>query len=274
MSGPTAPTIVVFDSGLGGLSVLSPIAASLPQARLIYVADEAGFPYGGRSEQDLLARVGSVIGAAMDRFRPDLVVVACNTASTLVLPQLRARFTVPIVGTVPAIKPAAEQSQSRCFAILATEGTAKRDYTRALIDQFAKNCRVIIHSPPALAPRAEAFLRGEGLDGQALLADIAPCFVNENGSKTDTIVLGCTHYPLLLEAMKRLAPWPVTWIDPAPAIARRVAHLLGPTASAAQMRAGANLFVSTGPVDLTAGLRHALQAYGLADEAIVHLELV
>ncbi len=274
MSGPTAPTIVVFDSGLGGLSVLSPIAAILPQARLIYVADEAGFPYGGRSEQDLLARVGTVIGAAMDRFRPDLVVVACNTASTLVLPQLRARFTVPIVGTVPAIKPAAEQSQSRCFAILATEGTAKRDYTRALIDQFAKNCRVIIHSPPALAPRAEAFLRGEGLDGQALLADIAPCFVNENGSKTDTIVLGCTHYPLLLEAMKRLAPWPVTWIDPAPAIARRVVHLLGPTASAAQMRAGPNLFVSTGPVDLTAGLRHALQAYGLADEAIVHLELV
>ncbi len=274
MSGPTAPTIVVFDSGLGGLSVLSPIAAGLPQARLVYVADEAGFPYGGRSEQDLLARVGTVIGAAMDRFRPDLVVVACNTASTLVLPQLRARFTVPIVGTVPAIKPAAEQSQSRCFAILATEGTAKRDYTRALIDQFAKNCRVIIHSPPALAPRAEAFLRGEGLDGQALLADIAPCFVNENGSKTDTIVLGCTHYPLLLEAMKRLAPWPVTWIDPAPAIARRVAHLLGQTASAAQMRAGPNLFVSTGPVDLTAGLRHALQAYGLADEAIVHLELV
>ena len=274
MSGPTAPTIVVFDSGLGGLSVPSPIAASLPQARLVYVADEAGFPYGGRSEQDLLARVGSVIGAAMDRFRPDLVVVACNTASTLVLPQLRARFTVPIVGTVPAIKPAAEQSQSRCFAILATEGTAKRDYTRALIDQFAKNCRVIIHSPPALAPRAETFLRGEGLDGQALLADIAPCFVNENGSKTDTIVLGCTHYPLLLEAMKRLAPWPVTWIDPAPAIARRVAHLLGQTASAAQMRAGPNLFVSTGPVDLTAGLRHALQAYGLVDEAIVHLELV
>ena len=274
MTSPTSPTIVVFDSGLGGLTVFSPIAAALPDARLVYLADEAGFPYGGRSEQDLLARVGTVIGAAMDRFRPDLVVVACNTASTLVLPQLRARFTVPIVGTVPAIKPAAEQSQSRCFAILATEGTAKRDYTRALIDQFAKNCRVIIHSPPALAPRAEAWLRGEGLDEQALLVDIAPCFASIDDRQTDTIVLGCTHYPLLLEAMTRLAPWPVTWIDPAPAIARRVAHLLGPTASAAQMRAGPNLFVSTGPVDLTAGLRHALQAYGLADEAIVHLELV
>ena len=273
MSGHLAPTIVVFDSGLGGLTVLSPIAASLPQARLIYVADEAGFPYGGRSEQDLLARVETVMGAVIERFRPDLVVVACNTASTLVLPQLRARFTVPFVGTVPAIKPAAEQSQSRCFAILATEGTAKRDYTHALIDQFATDCRVVIHSPPALAPRAEAFLRGEGLDEQALLADIAPCFVSVNGSKTDTIVLGCTHYPLLLAAMKRLAPWPVTWIDPAPAIAKRVAHLLGPATREAPLRTGPNLFVSTSPVELTAGLHHALQAYGLADEAIVHLDL-
>ena len=273
MTRQTAPTVVVFDSGLGGLTVFAPIAASLPEARLIYVADEAGFPYGGRSEQDLLARVGRVIGAAIDRFRPVLVVIACNTASTLVLPQLRARFALPIVGTVPAIKPAAEQSRSRCLAILATEGTARRDYTRALIDQFAKDCRVIIHSPPALAPRAEAFLRGEGLDEQALLADIAPCFVAEDGTQTDTIVLGCTHYPLLLEAMMRLAPWTVTWIDPAPAIAKRVVHLLGSQASAAQGRTGPNLFVSTRPVPMTAGLHQALQAYGLADQAIELLDL-
>jgi glutamate racemase len=272
MTSPRAPTIAVFDSGLGGLTVFSPMAAALPEARLVYVADEAGFPYGGRSEQDLLARVEAVIGAVIDRFRPDLVVVACNTASTLVLPQLRARFAVPFVGTVPAIKPAAALSKTRCFAILATEGTARRDYTHALIAQFAHDCQVIIHSPPALAPRAEAWLRGEGLDEQALLADIAPCFASVDGRQTDAIVLGCTHYPLLLEAMTRLAPWPVTWIDPAPAIARRVMHLLGSRADA-QMRAGPNLFVSTGPVELTEGLHHALQAYGLADQAIMPLEL-
>ena len=268
-----SPTIVVFDSGLGGLTVLSPIAARLPDSRLVYVADEAGFPYGGRSEQDLLARVERVIAAAIDRFRPDLVVVACNTASTLVLPQLRARFAVPFVGTVPAIKPAAEQSKSRCFAILATEGTAKRDYTHALIAQFAKDCRVIIHSPPALASRAEAWLRGEGLDEQALLADIAPCFVSADGAQTDAIVLGCTHYPLLLEAMTRLAPWPVTWIDPAPAIAKRVEHLLGPAASAATIRTGGDVFVSTSPVVMSEGLHQALHRYGLADQALVYLEL-
>lgn len=265
MTQPHFPTIVVFDSGLGGLTVLSPIRALLPQARLVYVADDAGFPYGGRSEQELLARVEAVIGQVVVQYAPDLVVIACNTASTLVLPQLRARFELPIVGTVPAIKPAAEQSRNRCIAILATEGTAKRDYTRALIDEFASNCKVVIHSPPALAPRAEGWLRGEPLDEQALLADIAPCFIAVDGVRTDTVVLGCTHYPLLLDAMTRIAPWPVTWIDPGPAIARRVAQLLGEAAGKAMKREGPNLFVSTGHIHLSDSLRNHLEAYGLSD---------
>ncbi len=201
------------------------IAAARRDLKLVYALDDAGFPYGPRSDSDVNARVGAVMDDLIARYRPDLVVIACNTASTLVLPPLRAKHKGPFVGTVPAIKPACAQSKTKRISVLATPGTVKRDYTRDLIREFAADCKVDLVGSPQLAPLAEAALRGEDVSDEAILHEIAPAFL-EDGSKTDTIVLACTHYPLLLDRFRKLAPWPVEWLDPAPAIARRVAALV------------------------------------------------
>ena len=119
--------ILVFDSGLGGLSVLRAMREKLPAARFVYVADDAAFPYGAWEETALSTHVVKVVGELIDTYRPPAVVIACNTASTLVLPPLRQRFSLPFVGTVPAIKPAAEQTKPGVVAVLATPGTMRRD---------------------------------------------------------------------------------------------------------------------------------------------------
>jgi glutamate racemase len=222
----SGPAILVFDSGLGGLTVFGEIAKTRPDARFIYLADDAAFPYGDLPEDKLVARVVAVIGDAIAREEPDLVVIACNTASTLALAALRARFAVPFVGTVPAIKPACAHSQSRRVAVLGTQATVSREYTRALIREFAAGCDVVLIGSPRLAACAEAELAGAARPDAEITAELAPCFVDEGGRRTDTVVLACTHYPLLLERFRKLAPWPVEWLDPAPAIARRVADLL------------------------------------------------
>jgi len=220
---PRPAKILVFDSGLGGLTVYSEVAKLRADAHLIYAADDAGFPYGRWSEPDLVARVVAVVGDLIREFAPDVVVIACNTASTLVLRDLRAAFpAVPFVGTVPAIKPAAAQSRSKLISVLATPGTVARDYTQALITNFAAGCDVTLVGSSRLAGLAEAVMAGEPVAGAAIAEEIAPCFVAEGERRTDAIVLACTHYPLLLDRLIELAPWPVAWIDPAPAIARRV----------------------------------------------------
>jgi glutamate racemase len=224
---PDAPvTILVFDSGVGGLTVFREIVATRPDARFVYVADDAGFPYGNQPEAALIARIVDVIGQAIAEHAPDLVVVACNTASTLALAELRARFTVPFVGTVPAIKPACAQSKSKRIAVLGTQATVSREYTRALIREFAAGCDVVLVGSPRLASFAEAELAAKPVPDAAIKAEIAGCFVEAQGRRTDTVVLACTHYPLLTARFKANAPWPVDWLDPAPAIARRVADLL------------------------------------------------
>lgn len=228
-----APTILVFDSGLGGLTVHREIAAVRPDARLVYAADDAAFPYGNLQEGNLITRVVAVIGKLIETHRPDLVVVACNTASTLVLPELRSRFPLPFIGTVPAIKPACLASVSKRVSVLGTEATVSREYTRVLIRQFANGADVTLVGSARLATYAEAELRGEPAPDQAIRDEISPCFIDADGRRTDTVVLACTHYPLLLGRFTRLQPWPVTFIDPAPAIARRVTDLLGPPASVA-----------------------------------------
>lgn len=221
------PTILVFDSGLGGLTVFSEVLKARPDARYVYAADDAGFPYGRLSEDALVARVISVMERLMAVHAPDLVVIACNTASTLVLPHLRQRFLLPFVGTVPAIKPAAVLTRSRRISILATPGTVARDYTHDLITSYAKGCDVTLVGSTRLAELAEAELRGTPASDEEIIAELVPCFVDVDGRLTDVVVLGCTHYPLLLERFRKLAPWAVNWIDPAPAIARRVLHLIG-----------------------------------------------
>jgi glutamate racemase len=221
-----APTILVFDSGLGGLTVFREVKAARPDARFVYLADDAGFPYGNLAESVLIARVIDVLGNAIAEHRPDIVVVACNTASTLALAELRARFTVLFVGTVPAIKPACAQSTTRRVAVLGTQATVDREYTRALIREFASGCDVHLVGSSHLAGFAEAELAGDPAADTEIRQEIAGCFVEGDARRTDTIVLACTHYPLLLDRFRTSAPWPVTWLDPAPAIARRVADLM------------------------------------------------
>ena len=218
--------VLVVDSGIGGLSVLRAAREKLPDRRFVYVADDAAFPYGDWEEGPLTEHVVEMIGALIARFDPAAVVIACNTASTLVLPPLRLRFSLPFVGTVPAIKPAAEQTQSGVIAVLSTPGTMKRVYTRDLIESFAKNCHVRLVGSPDLARLAEERMRGQSIDRGAIAAQTADCFVEVEGRRTDVVVLACTHYPFLVDVMAELAPWPVTWIDPAPAIARRLVAVL------------------------------------------------
>jgi glutamate racemase len=225
-----APKILVFDSGLGGLTVFREVTRLRSDAEFLYVADDAVFPYGRLSETALVSRVTGLMKQLVETFAPDAVVIACNTASTLVLPHLRAQHKdIPFVGTVPAIKPAASRSRSQMISVLATPGTVARDYTHDLIRTYAAHCDVTLVGSSRLASLAEAFMRGERPFDEAIAAEISPCFVGEGEKRTDCVVLACTHYPLLLAHFERLAPWPVDWIDPASAIARRTDHVLAET---------------------------------------------
>ncbi|WP_237479611.1 glutamate racemase [Lichenibacterium dinghuense] len=260
------PRVLVFDSGLGGLTVLAAADRLRPEAERLYVADDAVFPYGDLTEPDLVARALAVLDPLIEEGRPDAVVVACNTASTAVLPPLRARWPgLAVVGTVPAVKPAAAASATRRIAVLATPGTVRRDYTRDLVRRFAGDCAVDLVGAPRLATLAEAWLRGDGLDEGGVRSEVAPAFVDRDGRRTDTVVLACTHYPLLVDAFARVAPWPVSWLDPAPAIARRLDAVLGaagfPSVPSAPVRPGRVVFTSgrhPGPA-----LARALLARGL-----------
>ncbi len=267
-----APRAVVFDSGLGGLSVLAAIRAARPDLDIVYVADDAAFPYGRLGDGELIARVGAVMDEVVAAFRPDIVVVACSTASTLALPALRAAHPeLPFVGVVPAIKPAASMSRSGLVSVLATQGTVARDYTRALVRDFAADCEVTLVGSAELAPLAERFLRGEAIDEAAIAREIAPCFVEREGRRTDCVVLACTHFPLLIGALGRLSPWPVAFVDPAPAIARRLDSLLGANArTAVAAPAGVIAFTSGRPPPPV--LQKALLQYGLAFTPTAALE--
>jgi glutamate racemase len=225
-------SVLVFDSGLGGLTVLREIARQRPDLAFSYAADDAAFPYGRLADDALVERVVTVMERLIESVKPDLAVIACNTASTLALPALRARFSIPFVGTVPAIKPACQQSKTKRVSVLATAGTVKRDYTQALIREFGEGCKVTLVGSARLAGLAEALLRGEEVAAAEIKAEIEPCFVDD-GARTDAVVLACTHYPLIVDRLQTLAPWPVAWIDPAPAIARRVSSLLSVTGAVA-----------------------------------------
>lgn len=223
------PRILVFDSGMGGLTVSQALARQMPQADLIYAADNAAFPYGAWKECDLVKRIVMVLGKLIETAEPDVAVIACNTASTIALAELRAAYKLPFVGTVPAIKPAAALTKTGVIGVLATPGTATREYTQSLIHTFAYHCKVLLHGAPRLAEMAERKLKGHAVDPEELREEISPVFRKRDGKQTDVVVLACTHYPLLTEDMTKVAPWPVTWIDPAPAIARRTADVVEET---------------------------------------------
>ncbi|MDR3514693.1 MAG: glutamate racemase [Azospirillaceae bacterium] len=223
----TTPVVVVFDSGVGGLSVLAEIAGLIPGVGLVFAADNAFFPYGTKAVPDLIARVVRVAEAVVALTHPDIFVVACNTASTVCLPALRAHLSCPVVGVVPAIKPAAEQSASGTIGLLATPGTVRRPYTDDLIRRFAPGLTVVKVGSTELVELAERKLAGDPVTSEDLQPILAP-FVAYRG--LDSIVLACTHFPLLRDELRAAMPWPVRWIDSGRAIARRVRSLL-PAAS-------------------------------------------
>jgi glutamate racemase len=264
-----SPRILLFDSGMGGLTVASAVKQALPLAQLVYAADTAAFPYGAWEELRLIERILAVMGRLIEASGPDLVVIACNTASTIALSQLREVYPLPFVGTVPAIKPAAQQSKSGIIGVLATPGTARREYTQALIQTYAYHCKVILHGASRLAEIAEAKLMGTPVDPAELKDEIQPVFRYRQGKRTDTVVLGCTHYPLLLDDIRQAAPWPVDYVDPAPAIARRVVDVLKQQSFDSPRpgpRSGTALFTSRLATDM--GLK-AYEAMGFPDHEIV-----
>ncbi|HTV33207.1 MAG TPA: glutamate racemase [Methylocella sp.] len=266
------PDILIFDSGLGGLTVYGEVARLLPQAHLVYAADDAAFPYGGLAEPVLIARILAVMQRLVALCHPDAIVIACNTASTLALPHLRARFPdIPFIGTVPAIKPAASRSHSGLISVLATPGTVARDYTRELIRTYAAHCGVTLAGSSVLASLAESYMQGADVSDVAILREIEPAFVQDGTLRTDCIVLACTHYPLLLSHFERLAPWPVDFVDPAPAIARQTSHILhdqlGFRMDDEPLGAGHYAIFTSGRTPSTS-LLHALRLRGI-EKAIV-----
>ncbi|MCO6524390.1 MAG: glutamate racemase [Candidatus Schmidhempelia sp.] len=218
-------TILILDSGIGGLSIYKEIYQLLPNLHYIYAFDNAGFPYGDKPDNIVEQRVKGLIEKIAQQYPIDIVVIACNTASTICLPVLREYFQFPIVGVVPAIKPAVELSQNKHIGLLATKATINRSYTRDLIEQFASDCRVELLGISELAIMAENKLHGKPVDISRLTQLMAPWLTLSLSNSLDTIVLGCTHYPFIKNELKLLFP-NVTFIDSGEAIAKRVAFLL------------------------------------------------
>lgn len=224
MPDPASP-ILLFDSGVGGLTVLDALRAQLPQAPVIYVADTAGLPYGTKSEAQIAARVCGMLGRMAERLKPRLVCIACNTASTIALASVRDVLEVPIVGTVPAIKPAAAMTQSGVIGLLGTQATIRQSYVDRLAEEFAADKLLLRHGAPELVEAAEAKLRGAAVDPALIARAVDGLRCQPHGDLIDTVVLACTHFPLLSEELAAAFGPDVRFIDGAQGIARRIAHL-------------------------------------------------
>ena len=255
-------SLLVFDSGIGGLTILREIRVAVPGRRIVYVGDDAGFPYGDWPAEALVPHTVALFERCLESFEPELAVVACNTASTAILPALRERFEIPIVGIIPPIKPAAERTASGLVSVLATPGTVTRRSVLDLIDAHADRAEVTLVGSTGLARLAESHMQGESIDVDKLRAELLPCFVEKDGRRTDIVILGCTHYPFLVHEMRKLAPWPVDWLEPAEAIARRVVSLLDESApnDLRELRPDIALMTAGSPGP---GLARLLSGFGL-----------
>ncbi|XKE44255.1 glutamate racemase [Halomonas organivorans] len=251
MAGP----VLVFDSGVGGLSVVSALRRRLPDVALAYACDNAMLPYGVREDDWLVARILAVCEAAVTASGCSGLVVACNTASTLALEPLRERLAVPVIGTVPAIKPAAGASETRHIGLLATSATVIRPYTGRLIRDFAGDCRVTRIAADPLVGQAERLVAGEAPDPEVLRRVLAPLV---DLPDLDTLVLGCTHFPLLRDQLAEAAPHPVRWVDSGDAIARRTGQVI----ASPQCRPARELGWVTAP---TQALARGLAGFGFTD---------
>ena len=262
---PLTGPILVFDSGVGGLSIVQALRERMPSLPLIYACDNAAFPYGQKPEVWLKQRVHAVVSGLVKAIQPSLIVLACNTASTLTLPELRQHFNLPIVGVVPAIKPAALITHSGQIGLLATCGTVNRPYTQKLIDEFAANCNLIKVGSNKLVELAELYLAGGQVADQDLLEILQPLLAEP---RLDTVILGCTHFPLLQTQLAKVAeqagaaPW--QWINSGAAIARRVVQLLdnaGYTNPSSPENFAANCWL-TAPLATNSQLPQSLQRFG------------
>ena len=222
---PGARPLLIFDSGVGGLSVLGPIRALLPNAPIVYAADSAGFPYGTKSEEEIETRVPALLGRLAERYDPRLIVIACNTASTIALDVVRAALDLPIVGTVPAIKPAAALSKTRVIGVLGTDATVVQPYVDRLAEEFAADCILVRLGSAELVELAEAKLRGEPADDAAYRRILGDLLSQPDGDRIDTVVLACTHFPLVEDELAAAAPHAVAFVDGKEGIARRTAWL-------------------------------------------------
>ena len=256
---PAAP-LLFFDSGVGGLSVLGPTRKLMPNAPIVYAADSAAFPYGKRTEAELASRIPALLGRLVERFHPRLAVIACNTASTIALEHVRAALDIPVVGTVPAIKPAAELSKSRVIGVLGTEATVRQPYVDDLAARFASDCTVIRHGSPELVEIAEAKLAGDEISLDAIRAAIAPMVEQPGGSEMDVMVLACTHFPLLADEIAEAFP-AIAQVDGGPGIARRIAYLTQDQEWPATAPEGVAIFTSAA----RASLASALARFGLTE---------
>lgn len=260
--------ILILDSGIGGLSVLEPIRAALPGVAVTYVADNAGFPYGTKSEMEVATRVCALLGRLAERLRPRLIVIACNTASTIALGHVRSVLDVGVVGTVPAIKPAAAGSRTRVIGVLGTQATVRQPYVDRLSAEFASDCLVLRHGSARLVELAEARLAGERVTATDVAPELAGLRDQPGGERLDRVVLACTHFPLLgdvlAEAAGGLFAPGIGFVDGGAGIARRVAALLG----AGWERGPGRALFTRGDQHVEA-LRPALAAYGLDEVGVV-----
>ncbi|MCL9997893.1 MAG: glutamate racemase [Erythrobacter sp.] len=263
MAEPSAP-VLLFDSGVGGLTVYDALRKVLPDAPVIYAADLAGLPYGTKTEAQIAARVAGLLGRLAERWQPRLACIACNTASTIALGMVRDVLEIPVVGTVPAIKPAAALTETGTIGLVGTEATIRQAYVDDLETQFAQGKRLLRVAAPGLVQAAEAKLRGKPVD-PALIADVHDRLTAMAGSgagdgSIDTLVLACTHFPLLAEELAAAFGTGVRQVDGADGIARRIAHLLEGQSFAPSP--GPDRFVVTGPLAGAAGLEGALAQRG------------
>jgi glutamate racemase len=258
---PSAP-ILLFDSGVGGLTVLEEVRKALPDAPIIYAADTAGLPYGTKTEAQIAARVAGLLGRLTERLRPRLVCIACNTASTIALGMVRDVLEVPIVGTVPAIKPAAAMTRTGVIGLLGTEATVRQAYVDRLAQEFASDKRLLRYGAPGLVEAAEAKLRGEPVDPAAIRHAAEALRGQPGGERMDTVVLACTHFPLVQAELAEALGSDVRFVHGAPGIARQVARL---TAGQEYARQRPDMALFTGAGDVPDAHRTKLAQYGLLE---------
>ena len=252
--------VLLFDSGVGGLSVLGAVRKALPDAPIIYAADNGGLPYGPKSEAEVAARVCGLLGRMSERFRPRLISIACNTASTIALGMVRDVLAVPIVGTVPAIKPAAELTRTGTIGLLGTAATIRQGYVDRLEAEFASDKRLLRFAAPELVDAAEAKLRGQAVDPAVFARAAAGLRDQAGGAQIDTVVLACTHFPLLAKELAAAFGPDVRFVDGAAGIARRIVHL---TEGQTFARTAPDFALFTRADDELGLLAPALASYGL-----------